>query len=548
MPNDYLGVAPPPDTLTQDYYAASKSSPEDLYSLTTRAAGTSLAPKILQSAQLMQDGSKRVEEVLNAVKVKGGIDTPEGRIAGADAVLKSFDKYQPNTSFLGGLSQGLMGNKNWRNAASQGVVRPVFTYGDNGQTAIAYMAENCDVPIKVLDASGQPMTDQQYLQGGFNKFKDVTQSPGYLANVETVKKYADANAKHAEAANIGASVMSTVAQNSLAAQEGWMKLFSAGTNLTSKDMNELQQFSSKGQVLSDAISKARNELLQAQDNDSRAAAVDNINKTAVEAKVPMIFSVGKDGTIKDQNGKTYTTGTLASLTNNFNNSSSKEQQFHQNREQIIKSAVYQKMDGNQKALFDDIVNRVSSNEILKSKFQEAHGSYFPVAAPSIPYQLGQSFKVGMSNALVDQSNAEMAAVYQAKLNEALKSGAIVIPGSTSAAFSSSPESQAINSKYKKLIENVFSMPDPAETRQANELAAEKTVKSRSIAKPEPSIFSPAQQTRLTQTPTEAQAATPPAPTVTNLPKGIPAGSTAFGWSKTGQRVYKAPDGTNHVPD
>jgi len=33
-----------------------------------------------------------------------------------------------------------------------------------------------------------------------------------------------------------------------------------------------------------------------------------------------------------------------------------------------------------------------------------------------------------------------------------------------------------------------------------------------------------------------------------LPKGVPAGSTPTGWSKTGERVYKAPDGSLHTED
>ena len=58
---------------------------------------------------------------------------------------------------------------------------------------------------------------------------------------------------------------------------------------------------------------------------------------------------------------------------------------------------------------------------------------------------------------------------------------------------------------------------------------------------------PAQQAKPAAQPASSSAPVSP-PKATSLPKGVPAGSSAIGWSPSGERIYKAPNGKLHTGD
>ena len=473
-------IAPPAGSLVQDYGLAGNAA--DLYSLLPRAEGTTLAPRILRSADIMTRASAPVADVMAASNAKGGVGTSDGRIAAADAALKSFDKFQPETSFLKGLAAGMMGRKDWQNLASQGVIRPTQEFDKDGRGAVAFYAQNSDVPTQVIDkATGQPIAASDYEARGFGKYKNITDTPGYIDQKERTELYAKNFVKEQGAANVGASIFPIIGENSNKIYTGFDNLRRFG--LDNNDINELQQMSTKTESVSSAVSSAMQEMRQANDSTSLKLAIDKLNKVAASAGIPTIVGVKADNSLTDAQGNNYSKNDLIQRMADSNSRSAKESQWSQNREQIVKSKVYQKLEGlGAKTEFDNILNLQKSNELLKASYRKDHGD-LPIFASSIPYELGQPMKVGMANAVIDKTNAEIAIAYQAFVDQETRNGVVPTPGSLSAAFVRSGIPQKISEKYHKDLDMIQSMPDVEQKSKPPEepkIAKQAGVKSRSI--------------------------------------------------------------------
>ena len=82
MATQLLPVAPPSDSLEQDYKAARlNGDAESLYSLMPRAQGTAIAPRIYAAAQETEQRTAPIQSVIDKVQKNGGVATPEGRMA-----------------------------------------------------------------------------------------------------------------------------------------------------------------------------------------------------------------------------------------------------------------------------------------------------------------------------------------------------------------------------------------------------------------------------------------------------------------------------------
>lgn len=473
-------IAPPPGTLVQDYGLAGNAA--DLYSLLPRAEGTSLAPRILRSADIMTKASAPVADVMAASNAKGGVATADGRMAAADAALKSFDKFQPETSFLKGLAAGMMGRKDWQNLASQGVIRPTQEFDKDGRGAVAFYAQNSDVPTQVIDkATGQPIAAADYEARGFGKYKNITDTPGYIDEKKRTELYSENFVKEKGAANVGASIFPIIGENSNKIYTGFDNLRKFG--LDNNDINELQQMSTKTESVSSAVSSAIQEMRQANDSESLKRAVDKLNKLDASAGVPNIVGIKSANSLTDAEGKNYSKNDLIQKMSDFNSRSAKESQWSQNREQIVKSKVYQKLETlGAKTEFENILNLQKSNELLKASYRKDYGEP-PVFASSIPYELGQPMKVGMANAVIDKTNAEISVAYQAFVDQETRNGILPSPGALSAAFIRSGIPQKISEKYHKDLDMIQSMPDIEQKSKPPEepkIAKQPGVKARSI--------------------------------------------------------------------
>ena len=472
----------PPDTT-----AEAVVPPGNKYSILPEPGGVSFAPRELKASRTID----LVDDALTQANAKGGIATPESRMATADVIKNTYNKYQPETGFLKGLAQGLMGNPNWRNAATQGVIKPVQEFDKNGKGVVSFYAENSDMPIRVIDKeTEQDIPAKEYEKRGFRKYKNITDTPGYIEEKKRTELYTDTRAEESGAANVAAAVFPTIGENSSRIINGFSNLRKYG--LSDSELNDLQKATTRAQSISSAVSSAMQEFRQANETESLNKAIDKINQLDVSVGIPKIVgSIGKD-TFKNADGTTITKQDLLQKMSDYSKKQSTENQLTQNREQIVKEAVYKKLEGlGAKAEFDNILNLIEANERLKSSYKSKYGEV-PVFASSLPYQIGQPIKVGMANAIIDKANSEIANAYNNFFMEQTKDGVLTAPGAISAAFRRSGIPSQIFSKYAAQIDEIQSMPD---IEKAPEPA-------KAEAKPpsQPTVLNSEQKQRLQQTP------------------------------------------------
>lgn len=475
-------IAPPEMT------AEAVAPPGNKYSILPEPGGVSFAPRELKASQTID----LVDNTLAKSIANGGIETRQGRMATADDIADTYKKFQPETGFLKGLAQGLMGNPNWRKAATQGVITSTQEFDKNGNGAVSFYAENSDMPIQVLDkTTGLPIPADEYEKRGFKKFKNITDTPGYIEEKKRTELYTETRANESGAANVAAALFPTIGENSSRIINGFSNLRKFG--LSDSEINDLQKATTRAQSISSAVSSAMQEFRQANETESLNKAIDKINQLDVSVGIPKIVgSVGKD-TFKNADGTTITKQDLLQRMSDFSKKQSTENQLTQNREQIVKEAVYKKLEGlGAKSEFDNVLNLIEANERLKSSYKSKYGEV-PVFASSLPYQVGQPIKVGMANAVIDKANSEIATAYSNFFNEQTKDGTLTAPGAISAAFRRSGIPSKIFAKYASQIDEIQSMPDVER--------APEPVKPEAKAPGQSNVLTKEQNERLRQTPT-----------------------------------------------
>tara|TARA_R110000822_G_C15324349_1_gene494035 strand:- start:1221 stop:2870 length:1650 start_codon:yes stop_codon:yes gene_type:complete len=508
----FAPIAPPTSSLWQDYQAAGNSA--DLKALMPRAAGTSLEPQIQRSAEIMDSGSKPVQNIVETSNAKGGLQTAEGRVALADSLkttlsqqekealnaknIATFTAAQPQVGIVKGVIAAMQGARNWQDIATQGAIRPAKEFDKNGKGAVVKYAANSSVPTEAMDIeTGMMMSMAEYDARGFGKYSDITKTFTFKEQEIKTKDNTENLVKDAAASNVGAAIFPIIADNSQKIYDGFSGLRKFG--LTDNEINKLQKMSTMTESVSSAVSSASQEFLQANDMTSLRNAIETVNKVGADAGLPKIVSINGINSFTDSNGNNYSKQTLLQRMTDVNSRSGKESQYTKNRELIIKDAVYQKLEGlGAKAEFDGILNLMKSNELLKADYRKNHGES-PVFASSIPYELGQPMKVGMANAIIDQANAKIAVAYQAFFDQQSKLGPAPSKGAIAAAFIRQGIPQGIAAEYKEKLNAIQSSPDvETETKVVEPVEKPSKVGARSI-------LTPAQKGRLAETPTAGKA-------------------------------------------
>lgn len=497
-----------PKTLEQDYAIAANSGDVALLDdVKQRSMGTPVAPKAQAQIDRLSTGVAPIEKALSAVQAKGGIETRDGRIEAANQALQSFKEMQPETSFFKGFTQGLMGNPKWRDAATQGVVRPVVRFGNDGSAVTAYMVQNSDIPIRVVK-DGKDLNMQEYMDGGY-QYEKPTEAPAYMGKQATFQRYAEQNAKEQLAANVGAAISAKRADNASFVLGAMQKLREFG--LSNEELNQLTEESTREFSNSYSIRTGMEQLKNAQDSDAIRSALDVMNGSGVglDGKV---FSLDANNKIVDQNGKNYTVQGLLQMGSSYNNSSERQKRFTQAREQILESAILKKLPNEQaKAEWQQAMDRINQNYELAAEFKQKYGG-LPFISDPTPFKPGQSMKVAMANALQEITNADLAQKYQEFYAQNAKKG-FLIPGSTAAAFVRNPEMgyQQSLGRLNEDIAKINSLPAPQ--------SAQQPVVTRELQAPSgglQNIMTPEQQGRLGKTVGQES--------LSKTPAGVPSGA------------------------
>jgi hypothetical protein len=463
-------AVPPSDALKSQFdQAALNGDLKSMYDLFPKATGTALAPKIIQSAEIMQKNVIPAQMSLQNAKDNGGLGTAEGRMAFADSVSE-FKKIQPETGFFKGLANSLMGVPDAWKSMTRGLETTRVEYDKYGKPVIAsYAQNNPDTPFQVMDANTkQPISIKEYGERGVKLFKDAAQSPFVQAEGDVVKSNAKAFAESAQRANINAAAYSAIGQNAKKMEQLW-DTFSSKYGLSDKTLNELYSITSKSLSSEQAISDAVNQMLQGMSNDSRREGAEKLKALTGGGGIPSIVNVvGKDQFVASD-GKTYSTQDMQQKVNDYLKKNTLNTQYAQNKQTLEESTTFRILPPDAKVAMREIMNLTQANHMLKNDVAST------VGATDIPHKIGDPFKVGIISAQIAQANAEKVAAYQDFFaNESRRFSPANPPmaGTLEAAFTR-PDSEilnAINQKYAKRIREIEARKMP-ETEQPSLIGA-----------------------------------------------------------------------------
>jgi hypothetical protein len=462
-------AVPPSDALKGQFdQAALNGDIKSMYELFPKAAGTSLAPKIIQSAEVMQRNTVPAEVALQRAKDNGGLSTPDGRMAFANTVSE-FKQLQPETGFVKGLANTLMGVPDAWKSMTRGLETSRVEYDKFGKPVIsAYAQNNPDMPFQVIDGiTKQPISLQEYGQRGVHLFKDAAQSPFVQAEGEVVKKNAQAFVQSAERANVNAAAYSAIGQNAQKMEQLWNK-FADKYGISNDTLNELYSITSKTLSHEQAISDAVNQMLQGMTNDSRREGAEKLRSLTGGGGIPAIVNVtGKDQFVASD-GKNYSSQDMQQKVNDYLKKNTLNTQYQQNKQTLEESAAFKILPLEEKVAMREILNLTQANHMLKNDVASTVGN-LPIITTDIPYKPGDPFKIGIIGAKIAQANAEKVAAFQnffADESKRFTAGNPPTAGSLEAAFTR-PDAQtlkAINDKYAKQIQEIEARALP-ETKQ-----------------------------------------------------------------------------------
>ena len=478
------GIAPP-QTLINDFNDAKATGNSDaMYSLLTRAGSAPVATAIQKSAQAISQVTDPIQATLDRVAAQGGVGTRNGNLAAANAIQTHIEQ-QPETSILKGLAQGLMGDPNWRRFATQGQILPKTEFGTNGDFVTSYYADNNpNAPTRVVK-NGQDIGRQDYIDGGYGRYNTIGDTPGGAARLANTKSMAETNLKEVANSNYWAAGYKAIGQLEQQQYNGWDELRKTpGANLSKNDMDEFRSFVTRTQGITSTAGTAAASLRSANDTYSRNDATDKYNKFAGSAGVPKIASINSDNSVKFADGTTGTLNDLIQKTNSVSSSEEQSKQWSISKQQLAESSTFKRLDAPQQEKLINIMNLAAAGDQMKRDITSKVGAS-PIFAPSIPFELGQSFKVGMENATRSMANGEYAEAYREFLDKARKENPVLVPGEAQAAFMRSQEFADITDKYGAKSALIRSMPEaqdlPEKTKvEAGTSTSTATPKKRSI--------------------------------------------------------------------
>jgi hypothetical protein len=222
--------------------------------LKTLAVGTALAPEIQNSVSFMEKQVTPFIDIKQKADANGGVGTPTGNIAAADA-MKEWAKTQPDTGLLKGIGAAFMGVPDSWKMMTQGQIAPQIEYDKYGNGATVFYAQNNPKsPLYVIDPqTNQPIAPQDYQARGFGLFKDASSSPFIQASGSVYKKNAEEFQKTAARTNLATAAYSDVAVNASKINDN-LNYFANNFGFTNEQLNQLHSITSKVMTNEQSIS------------------------------------------------------------------------------------------------------------------------------------------------------------------------------------------------------------------------------------------------------------------------------------------------------
>lgn len=475
----------------------------------------------LRAAKIIDQNHKEFQALTSPIDKKGGTQTPDGRME----IVKQFETTADRPQWGTALLKYVMGDK--AGAVKQitgGDIQTKITY-DNSGNQIEEKFNELGEPVSYFDRkSGRMLTKEEYANriGGISSWSNTLHG---LTEAERRKQ------------NLSTE------QNETAQTNHWMGLTQAHAGLWKQIHGTLNQ------MKSDLPSKLYNQIIettsssagQASSRSKSDAILNQLNDAASRGEGTKLSDtvaaqLGGEGKILQIKGDRVvsTDGSFNESINKLKQRQSTESQnaeatsnASKTRESILEAKRLGQLNdaqANQLKFVLDASQRIGKETI------EAVDKYGKPSFISLPGTSSMVDKQAqfMAQALQGMHNAEQMMVYKNYRDDALQgyrqANQLPSPGEVAAQYAKTGGFADLQNFYSNEIGNVLSKSYSAKPEQPSK--ANKT---------------PTQSTGVAPKKAEAQ----PSP----VPFGVPSGSVNTGkFSKSGAPVYKAPDGTLHVPD
>ena len=477
-----------------------------------------------------QEGQQRKNEFASMVKPINEAKSDGERNIAASNALRNVSEHplygQALVAFMMGQKEAAF------NLATGGVIKTTTEYAKDTGDIIQVSVNAFGTPQSYFDVKqNRVLTPQEYSARG-GSVSNIDHTLAMKSAEENRSAYNSAFNKEKERVNQWTQTYAGVVAPKLQFMENAYNKIKM--DLPADEFAKLIATNNQSMSQSSTKSNASTYFNQITDNaannrsqkiDAGLAAKLGLDKKYIGAD----FGIDGNYLVSKTDGTKVDFGKLKQQTDSASLSSEAAQNSSATLESILTSKKFQSaIAGKSKEEQSKIIQQIKTvtqfaNEI-GSSIMDTVDKYGKPSFISLP--TAASFMDTQAQSMVQLSqhkqNLEQLAAYNShfKENEDYynKTKTLPVPGAIGASFTDKPIFKEIQGRWANKIQDIMS----------NEYVARS-------AKP-------------ATTRSENQPAKPVAPPKSSLPSGVPSGSVAHGWSPSGQRVYKAPDGSLHTGD
>lgn len=437
-------TTPKTDDLVGSYVTAVESGdPKVMQTVVAQAKGTPLEEKTNSAYKIMVGNDRRLTELTKPIENKGGINTPEGRLAAS----KVFEDQSDNPQWMRAIAEKLMGNPNARLFITGGTPKTEITYDDQGNQ-LEETRNELGKRLSVKDVrTGKLLTPEEYANRG-GGITDREQTMARIASKqEQTFNVTAANKANEQALDFAAA---SPELSNLASETTNLNIKLMGSNLSAEDKAELASFTSRQIGDTQNVSSGFNALDQF--TKSKGVGMDSSTKQAAKAGASLLgLTLNGDGSLTNSKNEAVSRAQLDQLQKNYSSSRNFEQTFNQTQQNAIQSKFYKNMNEEQQKDFNQIL---LNNKRLEQKTAELiakHGTPSFIINPSAT-GVFDNFSQGAGQGVIAQFNAAAMQEYAGWRNEQLaamkKLGQIPTAGQLEAAFVRTAEYQSLMRKFE----------------------------------------------------------------------------------------------------
>lgn len=477
-----------------------------------------------------QEGQQRKNEFASLVKPINEAKSDGERNIAASNALRNVSEHplygQALVAFMMGQKEAAF------NLATGGVIKTTTEYAKDTGDIIQVSVNAFGTPQSYFDVKqNRVLTPQEYSARG-GSVSNIDHTLAMKSAEENRSAYNSAFNKEKERVNQWTQTYAGVVAPKLQFMENAYNKIKM--DLPADEFAKLIATNNQSMSQSSTKSNASTYFNQITDNaaNNRSQKIDAglAAKLGLDKKyIGTDFGIDGNYLVSKTDGTKVDFGKLKQQTDSASLSSEAAQNSSATLESILTSKKFQSaIAGKSKEEQSKIIQQIKTvtqfaNEI-GSSIMDTVDKYGKPSFISLP--TAASFMDTQAQSMVQLSqhkqNLEQLAAYNShfKENEDYynKTKTLPVPGAIGASFTDKPIFKEIQGRWANKIQDIMS----------NEYVARS-------AKP-------------ATTRSENQPAKPVAPPKSSLPSGVPSGSVAHGWSPSGQRVYKAPDGSLHTGD